>query len=125
MNNAANARATTASGFSGELRPVEPLSERHRTDLLGSRLLEHFLRCKRYDHHSKRTFVLSQKDFQVVGWYCLVAGIAGPDMEPLPVMRLADIAVAEKFRGNGLSETLEEDAVRRISTRAERRVTRR
>jgi hypothetical protein len=52
----------------------------------------------------------------------LAPGIAGPDAEPLPVLRLADIAVADKFTGNGLVEILEEDATRRISMRAERRM---
>jgi hypothetical protein len=122
--NAANTRArSAASGFSDEFRPIEPLGNLHRKDYLrDSRLLDHFRRCASADQTSKRVFVLTLRDRAIVGWYSLVSSIAGSTDQPFPVLRLADIAVVDEFKGTGASDLLEKDAAQRIAALAKHRL---
>ena len=48
--------------------------------------------------------------------------IAGSDAEPFPILRLADIAVADEFKGSGLSKMLQKDAEHRIKMLNQRRI---
>jgi hypothetical protein len=122
--NAPNARATAASRFGSEFRPVEPLGNRDRKDYLqrDPRLSEHFSRCANASRYSKRVFVLRLGDNTIVGWYSLVASIAGSTDQPFPVLCLADIAVVDEFKGTGVYDLLQKDADQRIAALRKSRI---
>jgi len=122
--NAANTRARSSSGFGAEFRPIEPLGDRHRKDYLqrDPRLSDHFSRCANASHYSKRVFVLPLRDNTIVGWYSLVASIAGSTDQPFPVLCLTDIAVVDEFKGTGVYDLLQKNADQRIAALRKSRI---
>lgn len=80
---------------------------------------------------SSRTFVLTDDQGEVVGYYSLAAhGVAIDDVDPslargqlrnlpIPSVLLARLAVHRDFQGQGLGERLLADAVRRVAGAAE------
>lgn len=120
-----------------DLRPVEPLdSKRHRTDGFecGHPSLDHWLRA--YAGQSQRrdvarTFVVAEQEWQVVGYYTLVAaevehGAASSPVRagvsrhfPIPVCLIARLAVDSSWQGRGLGRDLLRDAMRRTVAAAD------
>jgi GNAT superfamily N-acetyltransferase len=120
-----------------EPRPVEPLDpKRHKTDSFdcGQPNLERWLRA--YAGQSQRrdvarTFVVTDLDSRVVGYYTLVAAevehaAASPPVRagvskhfPIPVCLIARLAVNKSWQGRGLGRGLLRDAMRRALAASE------
>jgi GNAT superfamily N-acetyltransferase len=114
-----------------QARPVEPLDpKRHKTDGFdcGEPSLDRLLRA--YAGQSQRrdvarTFVVTESNLQVVGYYTLVASEtehaassasvrAGVSPHfPIPVCLIARLAVDQSWQGRGLGRDLLRDAMRR------------
>ena len=114
-----------------ELRPVEPLDrKRHETDGFdcGVPNLDRWLRAHAGQSQRRdvaRTFVTTDSNRNVVGYYTLVAGevehaAASPHVRagvsahfPIPVCLIARLAVDRSWQGRGLGRDLLRDAMRR------------
>lgn len=110
------------------LSPPEPLAAHHRIEAFscGEPMLDEWLkRCALANQASgsSRTFVVTDDDCQVMGYYALAAGAVAhreatrsirqnmPD--PVPVMVLARLAVDVRAQGMKLGAALLQDALRR------------
>ena len=109
-----------------QLRPPEPLSASHRLDDFdcGEAALDDWLKRRALANPSSgasRTFVVTDQDGHVCGYYALAAGAVShrfatsgarrnmPD--PIPVMVLARLAVDRRAQGQHLGASLLQVAV--------------
>lgn len=110
------------------LSAPEPLAAHHRIEAFscGEPMLDEWLRRRALANQASgasRTFVVTDNDFQVMGYYALAAGAVAhqeatrpirqnmPD--PAPVMVLARLAVDVRVQGMKLGGALLQDALRR------------
>jgi predicted N-acetyltransferase YhbS len=120
-----------------DLRPIEPLaSKRHRTKSFdcGQPSLNRWLQS--YAGQSQRrdvarTFVVTDRQLNVVGYYTLVAGqvehpAATPSVSagaarhfPIPICLLARLAIDNAWQGRGIGSDLLRDALRRAVSAAD------
>ena len=120
-----------------DLRPIEPLdSKRHHTKGFncGQPGLNRWLQS--YAGQSQRrdvarTFVVTDQQFNVVGYYTLVAGqvehpAATPSVSagasrhfPIPICLLARLAIDSAWQGRGVGSDLLRDALRRAVAAAD------
>jgi GNAT superfamily N-acetyltransferase len=120
-----------------ELRPVEPLDpKRHHTDTFdcGQPSLDRWLRA--YAGQSQRrdvarTYVATDSELKVTGYYTLVAATvehaaASPPVRavvsrhfPIPACLIARLAVDRSWQGRGLGRDLLRDAMRRALAASE------
>lgn len=110
------------------LSPPEPLAAHHRIEAFscGEPMLDEWLKRRALANQASgasRTFVVTDDDRQVMGYYALAAGAVAhqeatrsirqnmPD--PVPVMVLARLAVDVRAQGMKLGGALLQDALRR------------
>lgn len=110
------------------LSPPEPLAAHHRIEAFscGEPMLDEWLKRRALANQASgasRTFVVTDDDCQVMGYYALAAGAVAhreatrsirqnmPD--PVPVMVLARLAVDVRAQGMKLGAALLQDALRR------------
>lgn len=108
-------------------RKPAPLTENHRTDSFdsGRPTLDAFLKDMALYNQQQgytRTFVIADKDFQVVGYHSLCAGMITRQNAPrqvkgynapgeIPVALLARLAVDARYQGQGLGAALFKNAL--------------
>jgi GNAT superfamily N-acetyltransferase len=112
----------------------QSLTATHRLDEFrcGEPSLDNWLKQRALTNHlngASRTFVVTDPDQCVLGYYALAAGAvahsdaAGPIRrnmpDPVPVMVLGRLAVDERAQGNKLGAALLQDAVMRVYSVAE------
>jgi len=110
------------------LTAPQPLTTAHRLDEFscGEPLLDEWLRRRALSNQARgasRTFVVTDADGRVHGYYAMAAGVVSQSMatgavrrnmpEPIPVMVLARLAVDHRTQGNKLGGALLQDAVKR------------
>lgn len=110
------------------LRPPEPLSAQHQVDTFacGESVLDEWLKRRALANQASgasRTFVATDPQGQVMGYYAMAAGaVAHQDAtrpirqnmpDPVPVMVLARLAVDVRAQGIKLGASLLQDAVER------------
>ncbi len=110
------------------LSPPEPLAAHHRIEAFscGEPMLDEWLKSRALANQgsgASRTFVVTDDDRQVMGYYALAAGaVAHQDAhrsvrrnmpEPIPVMVLGRLAVDVRVQGMKLGGALLQDALRR------------
>lgn len=111
-----------------ELTAPQPLSTAHRLDEFscGEAVLDEWLRRRAISNQvrgARRTFVVTDKDGRIYGYYAMAAGAVSQQMatggvrrnmpEPIPVMVLARLAVDHRAQGIKLGGALLQDAVNR------------
>lgn len=111
------------------LIPPEPLTGDHRVDdfSCGEELMDAWLKRRALPNQSTgatRTYVVTDQDRNVVGFYSLATGAILPVSatgrfrrnmpDPIPIIVLARLAVDCHYQGQGLSRALVGDAIRRV-----------
>lgn len=111
-----------------ELTAPQPLTTAHRLDEFscGEPVLDDWLRRREMSNQARgasRTFVVTDADGRVYGYYAMAAGAVSQQMatggvrrnmpEPIPVMVLARLAVDHRAHGIKLGGALLQDAVNR------------
>lgn len=111
-----------------ELTAPQPLTTAHRLDEFscGEPVLDDWLRRRAMSNQARgasRTFVVTDADGRVYGYYAMAAGAVSQQMatggvrrdmpEPIPVMVLARLAVDHRAHGIKLGGALLQDAVNR------------
>ena len=111
-----------------QLGAPEPLSSAHRLDDFecGEPILNEWLRRRALSNQlsgGSRTFVVTDQDNSVCGYYAMAAGAVAHQMatsairrnmpDPIPVMVLARLAVDRRAQGMHLGASLLQDAVNR------------
>ena len=111
-----------------QLRPPEPLAASHRLDDFecGEAVLDDWLKRRALANQSRgasRTFVVTDQDGLVCGYYAMAAGAVSHRLatsgvrrnmpDPVPVMVLARLAVDRRAQGQHLGASLLQDAVNR------------
>ena len=114
--------------MSFQLSAPEPLSSEHRLDEFecGELVLDEWLKRRAQANQlsgGSRTFVVTDKDNRVCGYYAMAAGAVAHQMatssvrrnmpDPIPVMVLARLAVDQRAQGMHLGASLLQDAVNR------------
>ena len=115
-------------GLSLPLSPPEPLTAAHRLDdfACGEAELDHWLKRRALANQASgasRTFVVTNHDGRVCGYYAIAAGAVSHPLAttrvrrnmpaPVPVMVLARLAVDHAMHGQRLGAALLQDAVNR------------
>ena len=110
------------------LSPPEPLTASHRLDDFecGEAVLDDWLKRRASANQSSgasRTFVVTDQDGRVRGYYAMAAGAVSHQLatsgvrrnmpDPVPVMVLARLAVDRRVQGLHLGASLLQDAVNR------------
>ena len=110
------------------LTAPQPLTTAHRLDEFscGEHVLDYWLRRRAIANQARgasRTFVVTDQDGRVYGYYAMAAGAVSHQMatggvrrntpEPIPVMVLARLAVDHRAQGIKLGGALLQDAVNR------------
>ena len=110
------------------VRPPEPLAPVHQLHAFacGEAVLDEWLKRRALANQASgasRTFVVTQAQHEVVGYYALAAGaVAHPEAtrsvrqnmpDPVPVMVLARLAVDVRAQGAQLGAALLQDALQR------------
>ena len=100
-----------------QLRPPEPLAASHRLDDFecGEAVLDDWLKRRALANQSSgasRTFVVTDQDGRVCGYYAMAAGAVSHQLatsgvrrnmpDPVPVMLLARLAVDRRTQGQHL-----------------------
>ena len=116
-----------------ELRPPEKLNSSHQIESFdsGNSQLDDWLKRRALKNElegASRTYVLCAEDM-VVAYYCLANGAAAQIMatgkvrrnmpDPIPVMIIGRLAVAQQWHGMGIGRALLRDAVLRTLQAAE------
>lgn len=117
------------------MKPPAPLSAEHRVETFdcGVQVLDQWLRryaLRNQQAGAARTFVVTDDDHNVVGYYSLAAGSVdhvtatsrakkGLAQHPIPVMVLARLAVDRRYQGRKLGAGLLRDAILRTLTVSE------
>lgn len=111
-----------------QLRLPEPLAASHRLDDFecGEAVLDDWLKRRALANQSSgasRTFVVTDQDGRVCGYYAMAAGAVSHQLatssvrrnmpDPVPVMLLARLAVDRRTQGQRLGASLLQDAVNR------------
>ena len=111
-----------------QLSAPEPLSSEHRLDEFecGELVLDEWLKRRAQTNQlsgGSRTFVVTDQDNRVCGYYAIAAGAVAHQMatsavrrnmpDPVPVMVLARLAVDQRAQGMHLGASLLQDAVNR------------
>ncbi len=111
-----------------QLRPPEPSSASHRLDAIdcGEAALDEWIKRRALANQASgasRTFVVTDEDGRVYGYYALAAGAVSHQLatsgvrrkkpDPVPVMVLARLAVDREAQGLHLGAALLRDAVHR------------
>ena len=111
-----------------QLGPPEPLGASHRLDDFecGEAVLDDWLKRRASANQSSgasRTFVVTDQDGLVRGYYAMAAGAVSHQLatsgvrrnmpDPVPVMVLARLAVDRRMQGQHLGASLLQDAVNR------------
>jgi len=111
-----------------ELTAPQPLTTAHRLDEFscGEPVLDDWLRRRAMSNQARgasRTFVVTDADGRVYGYYAMAAGAVSQQMatggvrrnmpEPIPVMVLARLAVDHRAHGIKLGGALLQDAINR------------
>jgi len=111
-----------------QLSSPEPLSSEHRLDEFecGELVLDEWLKRRAQANQlsgGSRTFVVTDQDNRVCGYYAMAAGAVAHQMatspvrrnmpDPVPVMVLARLAVDQRAQGMHLGAALLQDAVNR------------
>ena len=111
-----------------QLSPPEPLAASHRLDDFerGEAVLDDWLKRRALANQSNgasRTFVVTDQDGRVRGYYAMAAGAVSHQLatsgvrrnmpDPVPVMVLARLAVDRRVQGQHLGASLLQDAVNR------------
>ncbi len=111
-----------------QLRPPAPLSASHRLDEFdcGEAALNDWLKRRALANQSSgasRTFVVTNPDDLVCGYYAMAAGAVSHQLatsgvrrnmpDPVPVMVLARLAVDRRAQGQHMGASLLQDAVNR------------
>ena len=111
-----------------QLSEPQPLSTAHRIDAFecGETVLDEWLKRRAMANHlsgASRTFVVTDLDQRVYGYYAMAAGAVSHQMatstvrrnmpDPVPVMMLARLAVDHRAQGIKLGASLLQDAVNR------------
>ena len=111
-----------------ELTAPQPLTTAHRLDEFscGEPVLDDWLRRRAMSNQARgasRTFVVTDANGRVYGYYAMAAGAVSQQMatggvrrnmpEPIPVMVLARLAVDHRAHGIKLGGALLQDAVNR------------
>ena len=111
-----------------QLSPPEPLAASHRLDDFecGEAVLDDWLKRRALVNQSSgasRTFVVTDQDGRVCGYYAVAAGAVSHQLatsgvrrnmpDPVPVMVLARLAVDRRMQGQHLGASLLQDAVNR------------
>ncbi|MGE0383532.1 MAG: GNAT family N-acetyltransferase [Gammaproteobacteria bacterium] len=111
-----------------QFRPPEPLSASHRLDDFdsGEATLDDWIRRRALANQvsgASRTFVVTDADGRVHGYYAMAAGAVSHQLatsgvrrnmpDPVPVMVLARLAVDRRAQGLHLGAALLQDAVHR------------
>lgn len=117
-----------------DLSPPEPLSAaRHLDDFdCGEPILDDWLKRRALANQTSgasRTFVVTDQDGNVVGYYSLAAGAVSHEAatsrvrrnmpDPIPVLVLGRLAVDRRAQGARLGAALLQDAVRRAAAVAQ------
>ena len=112
-----------------QLRTPEPLAASHRLDDFdcGEAVLDDWLKRRALANQSSgasRTFVVTDQDGSVCGYYAIAAGAVSHQLatsgvrrkmpDPVPVMVLARLAVDRRAQGQHLGASLLQDAVNRV-----------
>ena len=120
--------------MNGRLGAPVPLAASHRMDdfACGEAPLDDWLNRRALGNQlsgASRTFVVTEADGHVVGYYALAAGAVAHETatsavrrnmpDPVPVMVLARLAVDQRAQGRQLGGALLQDAVRRSLAVAE------
>lgn len=120
--------------MNGRLGAPVPLAASHRMDdfACGEASLDDWLKRRALGNQlsgASRTFVVTEADGQVLGYYALAAGAVAHETatsavrrnmpDPVPVMVLARLAVDQRAQGRQLGGALLQDAVRRSLAVAE------
>ena len=115
-------------GLSLPLSPPEPLTATHRLDTFacGEAELDDWLKRRALANQASgasRTFVVSESDGRVYGYYAMAAGAVSHQLattrvrrnmpDPVPVMVLGRLAVDRSMHGQGIGAALLQDAVHR------------
>lgn len=115
-------------GLNLQLSPPEPLTASHRLDDFecGEAVLDDWLQRRALANQSsgaRRTFVVTDQDSRVCGYYAMAAGAVSHQLatsgvrrnmpDPVPVMVLARLAVDRGVQGQHLGASLLRDAVNR------------
>ena len=110
------------------LSPPEPLTASHRLDDFdcGEAQLDDWLKRRALPNQASgasRTFVVTDQDGRVCGYYAMAAGAVSHQLatsrvrrnmpDPVPVMVLARLAVDRRVQGQHLGVSLLQDAVNR------------
>lgn len=118
-------------GVNLELAPPQTLTAAHRLDdfCSGETALDEWLKRRALVNQTSgasRTFVVTDRDGRVYGYYALAAGAVAHRVatggvrrnmpDPIPVMVLARLAVDQDAQGNRLGGALLRDAVNRTAT---------
>ena len=121
--------------MNGRLSAPVPLVASHRMDdfACGEASLDDWLKRRALGNQlsgASRTFVVTEADGQVFGYYALAAGAVAHETatsavrrnmpDPVPVMVLARLAVDQRAQGRQLGGALLQDAVRRSLAVAEK-----
>jgi GNAT superfamily N-acetyltransferase len=111
-----------------QLSPPEPLTAAHRLDDFecGEAVLDDWLKRRALANQSSgasRTFVVTDQDSRVCGYYAMAAGAVSRQLatsgvrrsmpDPVPIMVLARLAVDRRTQGQHLGASLLQDAVNR------------
>lgn len=105
----------------------EPLSAEHVLDgfFCGEPVLDEWLKRRALANQASRTFVVTNPERQVMGYYALARGAVVPvdaagarrNMpEPIPVLVLGRLAIDQRAQGMKLGAALLKDAVNRSMT---------
>ncbi len=118
----------SGQGMNLQLGAPEPLSSEHRLDDFecGEPVLDEWLRRRALSNQlsgGSRTFVVTDQDNRVCGYYAMAAGAVAHQIatsavrrnmpDPIPVMVLARLAVDQRAQGMHLGASLLQDAVNR------------
>lgn len=121
-------------GVNMQLSAPQSLAATHRLDGFncGEPSLDDWLKRRALTNHlngASRTFVVTDSDQRVVGYYALAAGAVAHKVatsavrrnmpDPVPVMVLARLAVDARAQGITLGAALLQDAVTRVQSVAE------
>lgn len=111
-----------------QLSPPQPLAASHRLDdfACGEAVLDDWLKRRAMANQTSwasRTFVVTDQDGRVYGYYAMAAGAVSHQLatsrvrrnmpDPVPVMVLARLAVDRSSQGQHLGASLLQDAVNR------------
>ena len=117
-----------------ELTAPQPIAAAHRFDdfSCGESMLDEWLKRRALANQvsgASRTFVVTDRDARVYGYYALAAGAVSHRLatgsvrrnmpDPIPVMVLARLAVDRRAQGIKLNNALLQDAVNRAVTVAQ------